>query len=121
GGAGGKFSPWGGMVALTRADSFLQAGGNCAFNISYDLVNRGPVATSPAFSNSLRADVEVVSQQTGLTLHAGETRQINAQAYMAPGTLFVALVIDKDNLVTESDETNNAFRVTITLDDVCAK
>jgi len=121
GGAGGKFSPWGGMIALTRADSFLQAGGNCAFNISYDLTNRGPVATSPAFSNSLRTGVEVISQQTGLTLNAGETRQISAQAYLAPGTRSVALVIDKDNLVTESDETNNALTVEITLDETCAK
>ncbi len=120
GGAGGKFSPWGGMIALTQADSFLQTRGNCAFNISYDLVNKGPVATSPAFSNHLRTDVEVVSQQTGLTLNAGETRQINTQAYLAPGTPFVTVVIDRDNVVTESDETNNVFTVNLTLDETCA-
>jgi len=121
GGAGGKISPWGGTIALTRADAFLQAGGNCAFNISYDLTNRGPVATSRAFSNSLRAGDEVVSQQTGLTLNAGETRQISAQAYLAPGTRSLTLRIDKDNLVTETDETNNAFTVDISLDETCAR
>jgi hypothetical protein len=121
GGAGGKSSPWGGTIALTRAEAFLQVGGNCAFNISYDLTNRGPVAASPKFSNAVRAGEVEVSQQTGLTLNAGETRQIRAQAYLALGTRSLALIIDKDNLVTESDETNNTFTIDITLDETCAR
>lgn len=121
GGAGGKFSPWGGTIVLAQADSFLQSGGKCAFNISYDMVNLGPVATSPAFANYLRTNVEVVSQQTGLALNAGETKQVNTQAYLAPGTPFLALVLDKDTAVAESNEGNNAFQVKIVLQDKCVK
>lgn len=121
GGAGGKFSPWGGTITLTQADSFLQANGKCAFNVSYDMVNLGPVATSPAFANYLRTNVEVVSQQTGLSLNAGETKQVNTQAYLAPGTPFLALVLDKDHVVAESSEANNAFQVKIVLQAKCVK
>jgi len=121
GGAGGKFSPWGGTITLTQADSFLQANGKCAFNISYDMVNLGPVPTSPAFANYLRTNVEVVSQQTGLALNAGETKQVNTQAYLAPGTPFLGLVLDKDNVVAESNEGNNAFQVKIVLQAKCVK
>lgn len=121
GGAGGKFSPWGGTIVLTQADSFLQANGKCAFNISYDMVNLGPVATSPAFANYLRTNVEVVSQQTGLSLNAGEAKQVNTQAYLAPGTPFLALVLDKDHVVAESSEANNAFQVKIVLQAKCVK
>jgi len=121
GGEGGKFSPWGGTTILTQADSFVQAGGKCAFNISYDMVNLGPVATSPAFANYLRTNVEVVSQQTGLSLNAGETKQVNTQAYLAPGTPFLALVLDKDTVVAESNEGNNALQVKIVLQDKCVK
>lgn len=121
GGAGGKFSPWGGTITLTQADSFLQSGGKCAFNVSYDMVNLGPVATSPAFANYLRTNVEVVSQQTGLSLNAGETKQVNTQAYLAPGPPFLALVLDKDHVVAESSEANNAFQVKIVLQAKCVK
>jgi hypothetical protein len=121
GGAGGKFSPWGGTITLTQADSFLQANGKCAFNISYDMVNLGPVPTSPPFANYLRTNVEVVSQQTGLALNAGETKQVNTQAYLAPGTPFLGLVLDKDNVVAESNEANNAFQVKIVLQAKCVK
>jgi hypothetical protein len=121
GGAGGKFSPWGGTIILTQADSFLQANGKCAFNISYDMVNLGPVATSPAFGNYLRTNIEVVSQQTGLSLNAAETKQVNTQAYLAPGTPFLALVLDKDHVVAESNEANNAFQVKIVLQAKCTK
>ncbi len=121
GGAGGKFSPWGGTITLTQADSFLQSGGKCAFNISYDMVNLGPVPTSPAFANYLRTNVEVVSQQTGLALNAGETKQVNTQAYLAPSTPFLALVLDKDTVVAESNEGNNAFQVKIVLQAKCEK
>jgi len=116
----GKFAPWGGTINLTQADSFLQSRGKCAFYVSYDMVNTGPVPTSPAFSNYLRTNVEVVSIQSGLTLNAGETKQINTQAYLPPGKFFVALVLDKDHVVTESNETNNAFKVNIVLDAKCA-
>ena len=121
GGAGGKFSPWGGTITLTQADSFLQSGGKCAFNVSYDMANLGPVATSPAFANYLRTNVEVVSQQTGLALNAGETKQVNTQAYLAPGTPFLALVLDRGSAVAESSEANNAFQVKIVLQAKCVK
>jgi len=121
GGAGGKFAPWGGTINLTQADSFLQSGGKCAFNISYDMVNTGPVPTSPAFGNRLRSGADVVSHQSSLALNTGETKQINTQAYLPPGSQVVSLSLDDDHVVTESNEGNNVFRVQVILDAKCAK
>lgn len=118
---GGKNAPWGGTIHLTQADSFVQANGKCGFKISYDMVNTGPVPTSPAFSNYLRTNVEVVSTQSGLTLNAGEAKQIDTKAYLPPGEYFVALVLDKDHVVTEYNETNNALKVNVSLHAKCAK
>lgn len=117
---GGKSASWGGALALTDADAFLQSNGQCAFNLSYGEVNLGPVATSPAFANRLRAGATVISQQTGQHLTAGESKSINTQAYLAPGDHVVSLMLDDGNVVTESNEGNNHFRVKVRLDGRCA-
>lgn len=117
---GGKFSAWGGAIMLTEADSFLQSNGKCAFNVSYDEVNIGPVATAPAFANRLRSGATLVSQQTGQHLNAGESKTINTQAYLAPGDQVVSLMLDDGNAVAESNEGNNLFRVKVSLKGRCA-
>jgi hypothetical protein len=113
GGAGGKFVPWGGSVTLTQADSFLQSGGKCAYNVSYQMRNQGSAPTSPAFWNRLRSDSTVVSQQSGLSLAAGQTKTVNTQAYLPPGGHVLSLSLDDDHAVAESNEGNNVFKIRI--------
>ncbi len=119
-GAGGKSSAWGGSINLSKADSYAHDGGKCAFNVAYDMENIGSVAAGPAFTNRLYADADVVSQQTNLSLNAGETKQILTQAYLPPGTHLMRLVVDADNSVAESNEANNTTTLKVVLDADCS-
>ncbi len=125
GGAGGKFSAWDGRLNLSPADTHLPVGnGKCAFNVSYDMTNVGTAATSPAFRNHLLEDAVVVSEMSGLSLNAGETKQVNTQAYLTPGAHVLTLRLDDGGAalaheVLESNERNNVFSVKFTLDATC--
>jgi CARDB len=116
---GGHSAAWGGVIVLTPADAVLQSGGQCAFNVSYDMKNIGAAATSPAFINRIRDSATVITQQSGLSLASGESRVINTQAYLAPGGHGVSLMLDDGLVVTESNETNNRFRVKVELNGRC--
>ncbi len=116
---GGKSAAWGGSINLSRADSFAQDGGKCAFNVAYDVENIGTAVAGPAFANRLYSDADVVSQQTGLSLNAGESKTINTQAYLTPGVHAVRLVVDADNNVVESNEANNVTTMKVVLDADC--
>ena len=125
GGAGGKFSAWGGHINLTEADTKLPVGnGKCAFNASYDMENIGTAATSPDFLNHLKEDANVVAINSVLHLNAGEPKQVNTQVYLTPGTHVLSLWLDDggaapNHVVHESNESNNVFRVKVTLDAKC--
>ncbi len=124
GGAGGKFVPWGGSVVLTEADA-LHGSPNqeCAFNLSYDLVNLQAVATGPAkFLNRIKADAKVVSTQSMLSMAASETKQVNTQAYLPVGKHTLSLWIDDDHAVAEhppGGESNNVMRIVYDLHGKC--
>jgi hypothetical protein len=113
GGAGGHFSNWGGTIRLTASDALLISGGHCAFNLSYDMENIGTAMTTPEFLNRLRTGSNVVSIQSALSLDAGETRQINTQAYLPRGIHTLSLGLDSDHVVRETNEINNVRRVRI--------
>ncbi len=125
GGAGGKFSAWDGHINLGPADTKLPVGnGKCAFNVTYDMTNAGPVATGPTFRNDLKEDGNLVAETGMLHLDAGETRQVKTQAYLSPGTHLLSVSLDNggaapNHEVLESDETNNFFSVKFTLDASC--
>ncbi len=124
GGAGGKFVPWGGSVVLTEADAMHGSpNSECAFNLSYDMVNLTGVPTGPdKFLNRVRADAKVVSIQSMLSLAANEARQINTQAYLPIGKHTLSLWLDNDNNVAETPpngESNNVFRIVYDLQGKC--
>lgn len=117
---GGKSSAWGGSIQLDENDAFLVAdNGRCAFRVSYDIVNSGPLATSPPFWNRTRASGTVVTQQSDLALGAGEERNILTDAYVGAGTHTVELSLDDDSQVAEVDESNNKFTLTVTVGGAC--
>jgi hypothetical protein len=112
GGAGGHFVTWGATIALTEADSFTQSNGTCAFNISYMANEIAGFPTSPAFLNRFKVDdTSVVSQQTGQSLTAMETKVINTQAYLPAGGHKLVLFLDGDGNVSEVSESNNNFQI----------
>lgn len=118
GGAGGAFGLWGGQLALKSSSAFLQSGGKCAFNMSYDLENTGS-ATQQAFVNRLMSGATLVGQQTGLAMGTQETRQIMTQAYLAPGSQVLTLLIDADKQTGDINRQNNEKHITVTVDGKC--
>ncbi len=118
GGAGGKFVPWGGSVVLDEKDAFIRANGRCAFNVMYDMQNNGD-STTAGFKNTLVAKDAVVAINGPLTLTAGQSKNISTQPYLVPGTYGFGLKLDSENALAESNETNNAFSVKVTLNGKC--
>jgi hypothetical protein len=122
---GSVLIPWGGSGTLKPAEAIQSSANNaCAFNATYDMVNVGSVATSPAFLNRLKVDAtSVVAISSGLSLNAGETKNITTQPYLPFGTHRLTLALDDDNNVAESDESpaSNIRTVTYTLKGPCGK
>lgn len=119
GGAGGKSSSWGGVIQLKASDAFLTSNGKCAFNVAYDISNTG-AAPASGFVDQVFTGTQLISQQSALSLKAGENKLIYTQAYLAPGTQVVRLMVDATNVVPETNETNNSTQVYVNLVGPCA-
>jgi hypothetical protein len=120
---GSVFIAWGGTGTLNPAEAIQSSPNNaCAFNATYDMVNVGSVATSPAFLNRLKVDAtSVVAINSGLSLNAGETKNITTQPYLPFGTHRLTLALDDDHNVAESDESpaSNVKTVSYSLKGPC--
>jgi hypothetical protein len=108
-----KTALWGGEVSLTKADSFLQAGGKLAFNLRYFFGNASQSETTGTFINRIRSGNEVVSQQTSLVLKSGEVKMIDTQCYLTPGRHIIYISLDDGKVVKESNESNNLQRFVV--------
>ncbi len=108
-----KTVTWGGTVTLTKADSFLQSGGKLAFNFRYFFGYSNPSQIKGSFTNRIRNNSEVISQQPNQALTAGEVKMIDTQFYLAPGQHVIYLFLDDDKTVKESDEKNNVNRLVV--------
>jgi hypothetical protein len=118
GGAGGKFVPWGGSVTLTEADAFIKSNGHCAFNVAYDMVNTGSAPTA-VFKNWLVAKGTTVAINSNLSLGASSSKLIYTQPYLPQGTYELALRLDAENSVAESNEINNILAVKVNFEGAC--
>jgi len=120
---GSVLIPWGGSGTLRGADAMAsEPNGACAFNVVYDMINRGPVVTSPLFSNRLRLDgTQVAAFASSLSLDAGATRNLTHTVYLPSGTHRLTLTLDDDHSVVESDETpaSNVKTITYTREGPC--
>lgn len=118
GGAGGKFVPWGGTVTLTEADAFLKSNGHCAFNVAYNMANTGSAPTA-IFKNWIVAKDATVAINSNLSLAAASSKMVYTQPYLPQGTYQLALRLDVENSVAESNETNNVYTVKVNFEGLC--
>ena len=116
---GGKTAAWGSTISLKTADTFLQSNGKCAVNIAYEIANTGNANAGPSFINRIYDNNVLISQQSGLSVDASKTKIVNTQAYIVPGMNQLRFVIDAENAIAESNETNNVAEVKVTLDSSC--
>jgi hypothetical protein len=117
-GVGRQFGAWGGSVKVRTADSFLNSNGKCAFNLTYYLSNNGGTAAG-SFSNRIYSGTTLIGQQSGLKLNKGISTPVATQVYLSPGANLLRLVVDADNTVPETNETNNTSQVTVNVDATC--
>jgi hypothetical protein len=120
-GASGHHVAWNASVELTERDAFLISNGACAFNISYELFNVGPVDATGPFKNVIRSDASTVSTQSALSQPAMSHRTISTQAYLAPGSHLLTIALDDGHNVAESVETNNYYAIRYTLGGKCGR
>src|SRR5262249_1650458 len=118
GGAGGKHVPWGTAVDLSSLDPLpgTVVGERCAFNVTYFETNIGSADTSPVYTNKLKLDGATdVSINSARHLNAGETKEVDTQAYLTMGGHGLQLSLDDLHQVTEGNEGNNVFSIRYTL------
>ncbi len=120
-GASGHHVAWNASVELTEHDAFLVSNGACAFNISYELFNVGPVDATGPFKNVIRSDASTVSTQSALSQAANTHRTISTQAYLSPGSHLLSIALDDGHVVPESNEMNNYYAIRYTLGGKCGK
>jgi hypothetical protein len=117
---GTVFIPWGGSAKLKANEAHIASPDSCSFNTTYDMVNVGSARTAPAFANRLViAPANTVATNTGLALNAGQSKQITTFPYLTIGTHRLTLLLDNPSSVAESNEGNNSFSVTYTLNGPC--
>jgi hypothetical protein len=115
---GGLFVPWGGEIVLQEEQATLRANGRCAFRISYDMVNNGSRASAP-FKNFLTAMTRTVAINATVGLGAGESRDMATQSFLVPGSYPLALRLDAESALSETDESNNGYFVNVILRGQC--
>lgn len=120
-GASGHHVPWNASVDLTERDAFLVSNGACAFNISYELFNVGPVDATGPFKDVIRSDASTVSTQSALSQAANSHRTISTQAYLSPGSHLLSVALDDGHAVPESNEMNNYYAIRYTLGGKCGR
>jgi hypothetical protein len=115
---GATLVPWGGSIVLDESDALFRANGRCAFRISYDVTNTGHRPTGP-FKNFLTTPLNTVAINASAGLAAGETRMVETQSFLVPGTYGLVLRLDAENALTESNEANNGYFIKVELKGQC--
>ncbi len=113
--SGGKLVKWNDTIVLKPSDAFLVSNGIPAFNLFYTEKNYGK-KLAKGYANRIYLDGKLVSQQVNRPkLLPGQKQPIYTQAYLkaSPGVHTLTLKIDDGNLINESREDNNVFKVKI--------
>jgi hypothetical protein len=126
---GGKPVGWSRAVMLSVQEAKRIENFRCVFDLSYHVSNLGEGPAGP-FSNLVRpvavevpagpAAQEPAIEQTGLILGPRETKALQTEISLAPGSWFIVVKGDAGGQVKEVDETgNNEGRFRVTLAGTC--
>jgi hypothetical protein len=80
-------------INVSEKDSFLIAGGMCAFNVKYDEISS---AAATGTTNRLYSNDRLIAQNTKIDLVPGVIRSIWTQPYLTPGMNTVRVVVNAD-------------------------
>jgi CARDB len=115
---GQTFAPWSTLVTVPESQAYAIERGKCAYRIRYGIANLGSAPTL-TFKNTLSADASVVSTNDSLLLSGHQLKEVDTHAWLSPGTYNLILHLDVGNTVLETNESNNAVRVRLTVSGPC--
>ena len=105
---------YGGSITLKASDlNFVATTKKYSMNMVYSMVNNGNAGTG-LFNNRLVDNGAGISGVTGQSLNAGQTKGVvHSKVQLSEGTHTITLLLDDANSCAETDEGNNAFKVTV--------
>jgi hypothetical protein len=116
----GKYpAVWGQSVSVSEADARRAASGVCDVTLKHDAVNAGPAASGPFARRWVNSRNPVPFTNTYPAIPAGGTEPRTDTLSLKPGANELTLTLDYMDQVKESNETNNVYRMTISVSGSC--
>ncbi|MBF8258913.1 MAG: hypothetical protein HW377_1287 [Actinobacteria bacterium] len=116
----GKYpAVWGQGVSVSEADARRAAGGVCDVTVKHDAVNAGAAASGPFARRWVNNRNPAPFTDTYPPIPAGGMEPRTDTLPLKPGANELTLTLDPLDQVKESNETNNVYRVTITVSGGC--
>lgn len=115
----GKATAWRGMIAAEAKDAIRVAGGQCEFPVQYIVRNIGLSPTGPFGSLWQNTPPTGTFSRSWLPLAPGGTSKQTDLVMLKPGLNLLRLTLDNAKQVAESNEGNNEFQVSVSLNGIC--
>ena len=115
---GTKSSPWGGSLSLSKTDAVSTDPRACKFRFRYDIVNIGKADSGNA-SHKLLKHMSTLHTANNFAVDKNQSRHVSGHIMLQPGQYEITASLDESKIVTELKETNNIFKVMVSVDDDC--
>jgi hypothetical protein len=110
---------WGQGVTISAADARRAANGVCEVAISHETLNAGSAAAGPFGRRWANRQSPASLTDSYPPIPAGGSLQRTDTLALKPGVNHLSLTLDPQNQVRESDENNNVYPLTITVNGTC--
>lgn len=111
---------WSGTISVDAGKAKSRANGICLFPIEFSVRNQGAVSTGAfriTLTNSAAPDrlMRTISSVKG-----GGVQEVKELVSLKPGTNLLKLTVDEAGQVTERNESNNVYRLTVIVEGSCS-
>lgn len=115
----GKGSAWRGMIVVEAKDAARVSGGQCEFPVKYTVHNAG-LSSTGQFGSLWQNNPPTGSfGRSWLPLAPGGASTQTDLVMLKPGVNILRLTLDNLNQVSESNEGNNVFLLTVNVTGIC--
>lgn len=105
------YTQQGSIYLLKASDAKSRRNGKCEYDMDYHLKNSGNINTDSTFNAVVKIDGAIVKQQNRLSLKAKENKTFRKTLIkLKQGMNELHVIVDSNNTVSESNETNNMIK-----------
>lgn len=115
---GNKSSSWGGNLILSKTDFINATARGCSARFLYDVVNIGKTKAM-GFNSRLRINGKQIHLKNNMAINKNQSKNVSGTVLLPVGTYQITASIDDGKSVEETKETNNVFKVTVTVPSNC--